>query len=474
MSRIFRVLPKTTPEDARVALAALRSAGHWLIDWDPATDSLRWVTAPSAQLLGHPTQAIATHGDLLALAHPDDLLAIGLANEALQKSEQESAAVEFRLRDAQGQWRWLESRSTRLNDAASRRERYVSVLLDITDRKRTEGQLAIGALVLESIFDAVIMTQADGRIRWVNSAAAALLEVPIADLGGLRLDDFSADSRERQIELSQDIRDTVSRAGLWRGRISTRSANGAAVPTDASVTRVAGDDGELWLHVRRDLRDNMQSQAAVVESSQRDQMHLGQLLHEVVGQELAAASLLLQGLKSGQSSAQLTRFDEIERILSESVRRCQQLANGITPYAVEQHGLVAALQDLARRVERQGAARVTVSVAQAATEVTGNSAMLLHRTAEKCVDAAVAQAPNAHIDIRVWQDRDRIVLTVSDDVAWGGGAETTPLDRGMLACADVQGATIETVALGARGRRLVMQIPERYVETTIRSRVLRA
>jgi PAS domain S-box-containing protein len=474
MSRIFRVLPKTTPEDARVALAALRSAGHWLVDWDPVTDSLRWVTAPAAQLLGHPTQALATRADLLALAHPDDLLAVGLANEALQKSDQESAAAEFRLRDAQGQWRWLESRSTRLNDAASRRERFVSVLLDITDRKRAEGQLAIGALVLESIFDAVIMTDSSGRIRWANSAAAELLEVPIAELSDLRLDDFSADSRERQIELSQDIRDGVSRAGLWRGRISTRSANGAAVPTDASVTRVAGDDGELWLHVRRDLRDDIQQQAAVIESSQRDQKHLGQLLHEALGQELAAASLMLQSLKSGQSTAQLLQIDAIERILSESVRRCQQLANGMTPYAVAQHGLVAALQDLARRVEGQGAARVTVSVAQAAAEVTGNSAVLLHRAAATCVEAAVARAADAHIDIRVWQDRDRIVLTVSDDVPWGVDAETSPIDRGMQACADVQGATIETVALGARGRRLVMQIPERYVETTIRSRALRA
>lgn len=474
MSRIFRVLPKTTPEDARVALSALHSAGQWLIDWDPATDLLRWVTAPASRLLGHPVTTLTSRADLLQVVHPDDLLALRLAHEALEKGDQQSVAAEFRARDAEGQWRWLESRGTVLRDASTRRERYVSVLIDITDRKRAEGQLAISALMLESIFDAVIMTHSDDRIRWANSAAAELLGIPIAELKGMRLDDFSADSRERQLELHQEIRDTVSRSGLWRGRVNTRTAQGTAAPTTASVTRVAGDDGDLWLHVRRDLRDQLQQSEAMLDASQREQQRLGQVLHESLGQDLAAAALLLRGLTPTLSAEQQSPAQEVERILSDAVSRCQRLANGLAPYAVGQHGLVAALQDLARRIERQGNAQVTVSVAQAAADVIGNSAVLLHQVAVRFVETALAQAANARIDIRVWQDRDRMVLTVSDDVAWQATEARAPIGPSLQLQADAQGATIETQLLGAQGRRLVMQIPECYVETTIRSRALSA
>lgn len=459
------MIPEAT---AQAVLAAAQASGQWLFDWDPGADRLRWIDPPDGRVFGHAAALVANLQQWLALIHPDDALSLNLVNESVTRGRHESLAVEFRMRDAGGHWQWVEMRGRAV------RERFTGALADISGRKRTESQLAISALMLETIYDAVIVTQADDTIRWVNSAAAHLLGQPVPRLQGRALDSFCADSRERQLELRQEIQDVVARQGLWRGRYHCLAGDGSAFLTDAAVTRVQGDDGELWIHIRRDLRDRVQLQQAALDSSRLEQQKLGEALHESVCQHLTAAALTLRSLARDLTAEQTSRAQEVERILGQSIADCRRMADEIAPFVLGQHGLAVAMQSLGHWAEQRGASRVSIAVAGAAGKIAGNSAYLVHRVAQVVIAEVCEQSRGANIDVRVWQDRDRIVVSIADDVARTDSASAIEEQRMLAFQAEAVGATIEEIPLANGGRRVLMQIPGRSVETSGTLRQLRA
>jgi PAS domain S-box-containing protein len=457
MSDNVRVLPRTNPETtASAVLAAVRAGGHLVFDWNIATDRCSWFDPPEGKVLGHAASALANRDALLALVHPDDLLSVRLATEALQRDPGKPVAVQLRIRAVDGQWRWVESRGCLLPPG-----RFAGSLLDINERKRTESQLAISALLLETIYDAVIVTGADGAIRWANSAAANLLGVPLATLAGRSLAEYSADSRERQLELHQEIRDTVTRSGVWRGRVGNIAANGAPITLDAAVCRVNGDDGELWIHVRRDLRERMQLRQAEQAEARSEQQRLGRQLNESLSQELTAASLLLRGLGRQLPADTSEPVMEIERILRDSISRCRQLAQGISPFVLGEHGFAIAMQSLGKWAEQQGADKVSVAVTRVAGTIDGDAAHLVHRVAQDVVTEVCAAETGASIDIRVWQEGAHICASIADDVVRADDASTEQKELMLAYRAESLGATLDTVMLANGGRRIILQIPDR-------------
>ncbi len=464
MSDNVRVLPRINPETtASAVLAAVRAGGHLVFDWSFTTDRCCWFDPPAGKVLGHAASALISRDALLALVHPDDLLSVRLATEALQREPGTPVAVQLRMRAADGQWRWLELRGCLLPPG-----RFAGSLLDITERKRLESQLAIGALMLESIYDAVLVTGADGAIRWANSAAANLLGIPIATLTGRALAEFSADSRERQLELNQEIRDTVARSGLWRGRVSNVAAGGDPFAVDAAVCRVQGDDGELWIHIRRDLRERMQLQQAELAEARTEQQRLGKRLNESLSQELTAASLLLRGLGRQLPVDTSEPVMEIERILRDSISQCRQLAQGISPFVLGEHGFAIAMQSLGKWAEQQGADKVSVAVTHVAGTIDSNAAHLVHRVAQEVVAEVCAAETGASIDIRVWREGTHIWASIADDVVRADVGRTEQKELMLAYRAESLGATIDTVTLANGGRRIILQIPDRAAMTDAR------
>lgn len=457
MSDNFRVLPRINPETtASAVLAAVRAGGHLVFDWNITADRCFWFDPPAGKVFGHAASTLVNRDALLALVHPDDLLSVRLATEALQRDPGTPVAVQLRIRAADGQWRWVESRGCVLPPG-----RFAGSLLDITERKRIESQLAIGALMLETIYDAVLVTGPDGAIRWANSAAANLLGMPIAALTGRALAEFSADSRERQLELNQEIRDTVARSGVWRGRVSHIGAGGDPFAVDTAVCRVSGDDGELWIHIRRDLRERMRLQQAELAAARTVQQRLGIQLNESLSQELTAASLLLRGLGRQLPVDTSEPVMEVERILRDSISQCRQLAQGISPFVLGEHGFAIAMQTLGKWAEQQGADKVSVAVTHVAGTIDSNAAHLVHRVAQEVVTEVCAAETGASIDIRVWQEGAHICASITDDVARPDQSRTEQQELMIAFRAESLGATLDAITLVNGGRRIILRIPDR-------------
>ncbi len=119
-------------------------------------------------------------------------------------------AVEFRVRRADGEWRWLRSRGAVQWDAAGRPVRMVGTVTDITEARSEEDRLAryreFLRNILDRIPDPVIVKDAQQRYVMVNQAFADWIDIPVeAVIGGRAQDFFPGDVAERAVAVDAQV-----------------------------------------------------------------------------------------------------------------------------------------------------------------------------------------------------------------------------------------------------------------------------
>jgi PAS domain S-box-containing protein len=114
----------------------------------------------------------------LRAVHPDDLV------YTLQRWQDTLATglpidIEFRIRDIDGDWRWMRSRGAPRRDSKGEVVRWYGSVEDISERKKMEQALRESEQRLQAVFNAVpagiIIAELSGRIHSVNPRANQIL-----------------------------------------------------------------------------------------------------------------------------------------------------------------------------------------------------------------------------------------------------------------------------------------------------------
>jgi diguanylate cyclase (GGDEF)-like protein/PAS domain S-box-containing protein len=120
---------------------------------DVQSDRLVFISSEISLLLGYPWEHIQSWGDALfpTLMHPEDLAMRPFFHARLSTvRDGESLDLQYRMRDARGEWRWLRSREVILERTDEGDPlRVLGIAEDFTSRKRDEDRLREMALVDE-------------------------------------------------------------------------------------------------------------------------------------------------------------------------------------------------------------------------------------------------------------------------------------------------------------------------------------
>jgi len=164
----IRSTQKLEEEKQRLEMAILGAGlGFW--DWDLRTNQVvyndRW-----AQMLGYALPEIAPAFEAWSeLIHPDDYLEVMRALDNHLAGNRPYYQVEHRLRTKSNEWKWVSVSGKVVGRADDGTPiRVIGTHLDVTDRKRSEEEIRKLALVAQKTDNAVIITDAEGCIEWVN------------------------------------------------------------------------------------------------------------------------------------------------------------------------------------------------------------------------------------------------------------------------------------------------------------------
>ena len=184
-------------EDRLSRILSMMREGVWALDGDGMTT---FANPRVGDILG------TSHREMIGRSHLDFVplenraAAVRMRQEVMSGKE---LRQEFRHRMPDGSMRQLWSSLSPLRDAEGRVVGSIGVLLDVTDRKLAEDQLAREkerlAVTLQSIGDAVIATDDGGRVTVINAVAEQLTGWTSAEAIGRPLEEvfriFSEDSR---------------------------------------------------------------------------------------------------------------------------------------------------------------------------------------------------------------------------------------------------------------------------------------
>jgi PAS domain S-box-containing protein len=194
--------------------------------------------------------------------------------------------LELELPCKDGSTVWTEMRISAVRDPSGRFVELLGISREITERRRAEQQMRLQAAALEAAANAIVITDPNGVIEWVNAAFTRLTGYEPSEAVGqtprlLR-------SGGQDAATYQELWATIRAGRSWEGRLLNRRKDGALYPERQTITPVRGADGEIshFIAIKQDIAQEERTQQEL--ERQREALHQSD--------KLAALATLLAGV----------------------------------------------------------------------------------------------------------------------------------------------------------------------------------
>ncbi|MDC7677517.1 PAS domain S-box protein [Asticcacaulis machinosus] len=302
---ILRRVDALVASEARYDLVVQgMSVGLW--DWDIKNHTVYW-----SETLNHMlglSGALSKHGtdDFFERLHPDDR---GWVSARLDShlAAQSPYDVEYRLRNAEGDYRWMHAKGQARWDKDGQAVRMAGSLDDITDRKLAEKAVfesnRLMQAVLSSTRHMVVATELDGTVIVFNQGAELSLGYAANEVIGLTTPLHWHDAAEiatRAHQLGKDLGEIIppsfdvfirkaDLSGLYVDEWTLIRKSGARFKASLMVTSLRDAEGQVsgYLGVMEDITERKAQQEALLKSEAtfRSAMEHASIGMALVGQD---------------------------------------------------------------------------------------------------------------------------------------------------------------------------------------------
>jgi diguanylate cyclase (GGDEF)-like protein/PAS domain S-box-containing protein len=213
----------TSEERLRLALDATHN-GLWDLDM---TSQRVFFSDSYAALLGIDKSALGgTREQWATYLHPEDRERVLKKIEInLQHTDYQNT---YRMRHADGSYRWIHSRGSLLCNAAGKPMRFIGIASDITQRRADEDSLRQAAAVFDATQEGVLVTDAEQRIVHVNPAFSRITGYASEEILG-QMPTLLKSGRHDE-GFYREMWQALQRRGAWAGEVWNRRKSGEIYP----------------------------------------------------------------------------------------------------------------------------------------------------------------------------------------------------------------------------------------------------
>ena len=132
---------------------------------------------------------------------------------------------------------------------------HLVILYDITERKRAEEQLRVQISALTATANAIVITNRDGQIEWVNPAFTQLTRYSAEEVVGQNMGFLQ--SGQQSPAFYATLWATILAGNVWHGEMNNQRKDGELYTEEMTITPVRGADGLIahFVSVSQDVTE---------------------------------------------------------------------------------------------------------------------------------------------------------------------------------------------------------------------------
>lgn len=435
MSRVARVSGELRLSRERYAIVEhATNDGIWDINLQTGES---YLSARGREILGFGDEETqVSEAEVFHRVHPDD--AHGLTHVLAESTRSGSPyQVEYRVRQADGGYRWVLSRGEMVRDEEGSPRRLVRSIADVTERKNYERHYREQSRVLDLIFrhslDCIALLDRDFNfLRVSDSYAKACAREASAFVGRSHFELFPSDF-EQEIEPFRQEKRTYSRSA--RPFVFPDHPEWGTTYWDIGLVPILGEDREieLFLFTLNDVTERVRSEhkaadymarmralsGRLVAVQEEERRTLARELHDEVGQGLTAVKIRLQAMRmtfaGGGAPGAAENFDETLALVATILEQVRSLSLDLRPMLLDELGLAAALKSL---VERSAAAAgwvAHVNEDMPGERLDHDVELACYRVAQEAMTNVMRHSGATEIWVTLRRGAHALLLTVRDN-----------------------------------------------------------
>jgi PAS domain S-box-containing protein len=262
----------------------------------------------------------------------------------------------------------LEMALTLLTDEKGGPVGIMGVGRDISERKRAEEQLRFLSSITENTSEAIITTDTNFVITYINKVAEKFFGYTLDELKGMTPDIFNAEPRAKQIQ--QELYKIVASGKIYLGESLNRRKDGSTFYCEYKVMPLKDAYGKVYAYssVQRDISERKEAEAKLLAYQEqlraltseltlieeKERRRIASELHDQIGQNLALCKLKVAALERDPSYKKVKgELAAVRRLLECSIQDARSLIFDLSPPVLYELGFLAALEWLAETIEEQ-------------------------------------------------------------------------------------------------------------------------
>jgi PAS domain S-box-containing protein len=403
---------------------AVYAANLGIFEHDHGIDAQYWSPA-MREILGWRAAEPGSMSDFFELIHPEDRIrTIDAIRRAHDPTGDGLYSFEHRIARRDGGIRWVRvcARTSFEGEGENRRPvRTIGTLADSTELKQADEVGGRLAAIVESAEDAILSKTLDGTITSWNTGAQRLFGYPAAEILGKT---YALIVPAELLEEEPLIQSRILRGESIEHHETVRiHKSGRRVRVIVSISPVRASTGEVIgsAKIMHDVSARKHLEREVLEIAVREQRRIGYELHDGTGQELTALCLLAETLVKkldGEKAAEKAIADKLLAGLKRSLAQIRSVARGLIPVDIDSRGLLAALGELAARIQQASGAICTMDFGKSPVEWIDNQcATQMFHIAQEAVTNALRHGKPSRIALSLLEENHGVTLRIQDDGA---------------------------------------------------------
>lgn len=180
--------------------------------------------------------------------------------------DQRKGCTEYRIVRPDGSIRWIRDKAFWMTGSEGKYLRIAGIAEDITEWKTAELTLRLLGTALESTANAVVITDSEGNIQWVNTAFTRLTGYSAEEVIGKNPRIFK--SGFQSADFYRNLWNTILEGKEWRGELKNKRKDGSLYYEELSITPLLDSQGNItnFIAIKQDVTQRKLDEERLLQS----------------------------------------------------------------------------------------------------------------------------------------------------------------------------------------------------------------